>query len=479
MEFQTVIGLEIHVELSTESKMFCGCSTEFGGEPNTRTCPVCLGHPGSLPVANRDAVAYSIMLALALECSVTPRSVFHRKNYFYPDMPKNFQISQYDVPLSSAGHVDVDMDGYTRSVGITRVHLEEDTGKSIHIGESGRIHGAEHSLEDFNRAGIPLAEIVTEPDIRSPEEARVFLQLLRATLEYLGISDCRMEEGSLRCDANISVATDGTRGTKVEIKNMNSFRSLFRALKYEEERQREVLSDGGVVAQETRHWDEGAGRTHTLRSKEEAFDYRYFPEPDLVPVEPDNAWIESLRARIPELPRQRMKRFVAEYGLTGEMASMLTGEKALADYFEEAAATGGEPLALAKWIAGDLSAMLKEAAVPIERCPLEPRGLGELVALIERKVISGKMAKDVLKEAFDTGRGPGEIVESQNLSQIADTGELDEVVERVIGENPGAADDLRSGKEQALKFLMGQVMKQTRGKANPEITSSLLKKKLS
>jgi aspartyl-tRNA(Asn)/glutamyl-tRNA(Gln) amidotransferase subunit B len=479
MEFETVIGLEIHAELATESKMFCGCSTDFGGEPNSRTCPVCLGHPGSLPVANAAAIADSIMLALALECEITPRSVFHRKNYFYPDMPKNFQISQYDLPLSTAGRLEVDMGEYQRPVRITRVHLEEDTGKSVHIGESGRIHGAEHSLEDFNRAGIPLVEIVTEPDIRSPEEARAFVQLLRSTLEYLEISDCKMEEGSLRCDANISVSTDGKMGTKVEIKNMNSFRALFRALKYEEERQRFILEEGGSVVQETRHWDESGGTTQPLRTKEEAFDYRYFPEPDLVPLEPDPAWVEELRAKLPELPHDRMKRFEAQYGLSRDIAAMLTGEKALADYFEKAVSGGQNPVELAKWIAGDLVALLREAVVPIQHCPVQPRGLGELVALVAQNIISGKMAKDVLREAFETGKGPHEIVESKGLSQIADSGELESIVDQVIGENPEATADLRAGKEQALKFLMGQVMKRTRGKANPEMASEIIKRKLS
>jgi aspartyl-tRNA(Asn)/glutamyl-tRNA(Gln) amidotransferase subunit B len=478
MEYETIIGLEIHAELSTSSKMFCGCSAMFGGGPNTNTCPVCLGHPGSLPVANRTAIEYTIMLALALNCLITPRSLFHRKNYFYPDMPKNFQISQYDIPLSSGGCVEVDMGDYVRRVGITRVHLEEDTGKSIHIGESGRIHGADYSLEDFNRAGIPLAEIVTEPDIRSPEEARAFMQLLRATLEYLDISDCKMEEGSLRCDANISVAVGGEPGTKVEIKNMNSFRSLFRALSYEEERQRFAVAEGGGLIQETRHWDDASGVTIPLRSKEEAFDYRYFPEPDLVPVEPDPEWVERLRKSLPELPQDRLRRFMDRFGLARDIASMLTSEKAMADYFEKAVETGQDPKELAKWIAGDLSAMLREAVVPIQHCPVSPRGLGELVTLIEQRVISGKMAKDVLREAFETGQGPQRIVEDRGLSQIADSQELEAIVEEIIDENPSAADDMRGGKEQALKFLMGQVMKKTHGKANPEVTSRLLKQKL-
>ena len=478
MELETVIGLEIHVELSTDSKMFCGCSTGFGGDPNTNTCPVCLGHPGSLPVTNRRAVGDTITLALALDCDITPRSVFHRKNYFYPDMPKNFQISQYDIPLSTGGRIDIDMGEYARTVRITRVHLEEDTGKSVHVGESGRIHGADYSLEDFNRAGIPLAEIVSEPDIRTPEEARAFMQLLRSTIRYLGISDCKMEEGSMRCDANISVAVDGSMGTKVEIKNMNSFRALYRALSYEEERQRRTLEQGGTVAQETRHWDDAAGTTSPLRSKEEAFDYRYFPEPDLVPLEPDREWVEELRGMLPEMPGERAIRFSSEYGLSREIAVTLTADKALADYFEEAAGTGQDPVAVAKWIAGDLAALLNEAAVPIEECPVSSRGLAELVELTGEGVISGKMAKDVLKDAFGTRKAPRLIVEEKGLSQIADSSELEKLADEVIEENPEAASDLRQGKEQALKFLMGQVMKKSRGKANPGAASDIIRKKL-
>ncbi len=478
MEFETVIGLEIHVELSTDSKMFCSCLAGFGGEPNTKTCPVCLGHPGSLPVPNRRAVSDTILLALALNCDITSSSIFHRKNYFYPDMPKNFQISQYDIPLSSGGTLEIDMEEYTCTVGITRVHLEEDTGKSVHVGESGRIHGAEYSLEDFNRAGIPLAEIVSEPDMHTPDEARTFMQLLRSTILYLGISDCKMEEGSLRCDANISVAVDGSMGTKVEIKNMNSFRAMHRALTYEEQRQRQIIRDGGDVVQETRHWDDVQGITSPLRSKEEAFDYRYFPEPDLVPLEPDEEWVRELRDRLPELPGARVRRFVSEHGLSREIAETLTGEKALADYFEDAAGGGQDPVAVARWIAGDLGALLNEAAVTIQSCPVDTGGLSELVEMIDGGVISGKMAKDVLKEAFETGKSPRLIVEEKGLTQIADESELDKMVDEVIEENPAAADDMRDGKEQALKFLMGQVMKKTRGKANPRAASDIIRKKL-
>lgn len=478
MDFKTIIGLEIHAELSTRSKMFCGCEAGFGGAPNSRNCPVCLGHPGALPVTNRQAVADTILLALALNCEIAERSIFHRKNYFYPDMPKNFQVSQYDAPLSRGGFIEIEVDGQTRRIGITRVHLEEDTGKSVHMGESGRIHGAEYSLEDFNRAGIPLAEIVTEPDLRSPEEARVFMQLLRATLEYLEVSDCKMEEGSLRCDANVSTAVDGRMGTKVEIKNMNSFRALYRALSYEEERQRFEIGQGRRIVQETRHWDDASGKTSPLRSKEEAFDYRYFPEPDLVPIEPDGEWLREIESRMPELPSGRLERFESDFGLTAELAAMLTGEKALADYFERAVETGQDPLELAKWIAGDLAAMLKDKSIPIASCPLAPTGLGELVALVSQRVISGKMAKEVLKEAFDTGGSPRAIVEENGLAQIADGGEIETIVEAVIEENPEAAADMREGKEQALKFLMGQVMKRSKGKANPSMASDMIRDKL-
>ncbi|MDD5748935.1 MAG: Asp-tRNA(Asn)/Glu-tRNA(Gln) amidotransferase subunit GatB [Actinomycetota bacterium] len=478
MEFETVIGLEIHIELNTSSKMFCGCSTEFGGEPNARACPVCLGHPGVLPVVNRGAVESAIMLALALNCKISERSIFHRKNYFYPDMPKNYQISQYDVPLSVDGWFDIDMGEYERRVGIVRVHLEEDTGKSIHVGESGRIHGAEYSLEDFNRAGIPLAEIVTRPDIRSPEESSVFLQNLRDIAVYLGISDCKMEEGSLRCDANISISVDGKEGTKVEIKNMNSFRSLRRALSFEEERQRGVLNAGREVKQETRHFDEVGGETHSLRSKEEAFDYRYFPEPDLVPLEPDKEWTNDLRAKIPELPQEKRKRYESALLLPKEISSVLVGDRALAEYFERALTEGQDPVELGKWVSGELLALLRQESIPVEECRVEPSGLANLIKLVSEKVISGKMAKDVLREAFDSGERPEEIVKEGGLFQISDENELVGVVDDVIKENPMAVSDFKSGKEQALKFLMGKVMKKTRGKASPEEATRILTERL-
>ncbi|MBN1289646.1 MAG: Asp-tRNA(Asn)/Glu-tRNA(Gln) amidotransferase subunit GatB [Actinobacteria bacterium] len=479
MDYLTTIGLEIHVELLTNSKMFCGCPADFGGDPNTKTCPVCLGHPGSLPVMNRKAVESTIRLGLSLNCDISPRSIFHRKNYFYPDMPKNYQISQYDIPLCVGGCLDVEMEGYARKVGITRVHLEEDTGKSLHVGESGRIHGADFSLENFNRAGVPLAEIVTEPDIKSPEEARAFAQLLRSTIRYIGISDGKMEEGSLRVDANISISAGEELGTKVEIKNMNSFKALQRALAYEEERQRKVLNEGGTIVQETRHWDDAAGITHPLRSKEEAFDYRYFPEPDLLPVEPEPAWIDELRESLPELPVARAGRLKSEYGLPVEMVSAIIAEKALADFYEEALKSGGDPREIAKWIAGDLAALLNEQSVDISGSPVTPAYIGELVGLITKKTISGKMAKDLLKETFSSGKSPAKIVKEKGLLQIADEDELMSMVEKVIAENPEAVEDFKNGKEQSLKFMMGQVMKMSRGKANPQITSDLIKQKLS
>ena len=479
MELEPVIGLEVHAELSTDSKMFCGCSTEFGGEPNTRTCPVCLGLPGVLPVINRRAVEYGIRLALALNCKIKSKSLFHRKNYFYPDMPKDFQISQYDVPLSVEGFLEVDMGDYVRRVGITRVHLEEDTGKSIHVGESGRIHAAEYSLEDFNRAGIPLVEIVSEPDIQSPEEARAYMQLLKSILEQLGVSDCKMEEGSLRCDGNVSVRlAGGSLGTKVEIKNMNSFRALQRALSYEVERQRELLEASGTLKQETRHWDDAAGITHPLRSKEEAFDYRYFPEPDLVPLEPDPGWVKEIESTLPELPQARGSRLISEFGLSRKEAALLSNNRSLGDYFEKVIEFHNDVRAACNWVTGDLLYLFNQSDVSPEDSALTPEGLAEMLDLIADGTISGKMAKEVLKQSFETGEKPGAVVEKAGMAQMSDAEELEKIVEEVISTNPKSVEDIRSGKEQALKFLIGQVMKMTKGKANPKLTNEILREKL-
>ncbi len=479
--FETTVGLEIHVELSTRSKMFCACAVAFAGDPNTRTCPVCLGHPGSLPVANERAIEYTIRIGLALNCDIAPRSIFHRKNYFYPDMPKNYQISQYDLPLCIGGHVEIEGDFGTTSVGITRVHLEEDTGKSIHVGGSGRIADSDYSLEDFNRAGTPLVEIVTEPDIKSAEEARVFASDLRALLESLDVSDVRMEEGSLRVDANVSVRRKGEaeHGAKVEVKNMNSIRSVGRALEYEEGRQRDALETGGTLVQETRHFDEKSGTTSPLRTKEFAFDYRYFPEPDLVPLEPDSEWIEQIRATLPELPADRRARFVSDYGVSETEAGILTASRATGDWFEDSVkAYGGEAKKISNWMVADLYGLLNDAGVELTQSKVTPAHLANLVKMIDSGQISGKQAKSVLVEVFATGKGPDEVAKEKGLEQISDTGELEGVVEQVIADNPDVAGKVRGGQVNAIGFLVGQVMKVTRGRANPGLVNKLLKEKL-
>jgi aspartyl-tRNA(Asn)/glutamyl-tRNA(Gln) amidotransferase subunit B len=480
-EHEAVIGLECHVELSTRTKMFCGCPNEFGGEPNTRTCPICLGHPGTLPVPNRQAVEYTMKIALALDSEVAPRSLFHRKNYFYPDMPKNYQISQYDLPIGSGGHLDVEVDGEIRSVGMNRVHLEEDTGKTIHPGTTGRIAEAEYALEDFNRAGVPLVEVVSEPDMRTAEEARSYLLELRALLEALGVSDVRMEEGSLRCDANVSVRPAGSEeyGTKVEIKNMNSIRSVERAVRFEIERQQAALDGGEKLIQETRHWDEGQGITSPLRSKESEFDYRYFPEPDLNPIEPDEAWIERLRAELPELPAARRRRFEESYGLEPAQARLVGGSVESAAFLEEAVSLGAEPRAAGNWMTGDLAAHVRESGTSLEDSPLKPHHLADLVRLVRDGAISTAGAKQALAEAFASGKAVEQIVEERSLAQISDESELGSVADEVIAENPGPVEQFRGGKEGVLGFLVGQVMKKTGGAANPQEAQRLLRERLS
>lgn len=480
MQYETIIGLEIHAELLTQSKMFCGCSTLFGEKPNTQVCPVCLGLPGSLPVINKKAIEYTIKIGLALNCEILKFTQFHRKNYFYPDMPKNYQISQYDLPLCIGGYVGIDMENYTRQVGITRVHLEEDTGKLIHIGETGRISGADYSLVDFNRAGIPLVEIVTEPDIRSPEEAKAFTQKLKSILEHLEVSDCNMEQGSLRCDANVSIRLLGQDkfGTKAEIKNLNSFRALQRGLIYEVERQQKILAEGGAITQETRHWDAANNITSPLRSKEEVHDYRYFPEPDLVPLEPDPAWVEEIRLTLPELPDARQARFVQTFNLSHYDAQYLTSSKAIGDFFEECVKSYPNAKALTNWIMGDFASLLNEANLEIDECTVTPRHLVDLLKLIDKGTISGKIAKEVFRETFETGKLPQVIVEEKGLVQISDEGEIAKVVELVIKENPQVVDDFRKGKDKALGFLVGQVMKLTKGRANPQLVNKLLRERL-
>jgi aspartyl-tRNA(Asn)/glutamyl-tRNA(Gln) amidotransferase subunit B len=479
--YETVIGLECHVELATETKMFCGCRNEFGAPPNTHVCPICLGHPGTLPVPNERAIEFTIQIGLALGCEIAPRSLFHRKNYFYPDMPKNFQISQYDLPLCVDGHLDVEVDGEVRTVGITRVHLEEDTGKTTHAGSTGRIAGADYALEDYNRAGVPLVEVVSEPDMRTAEEARAYLTELRATLEALGVSDVRMEEGSLRCDANVSVRPAGSAelGTKVEIKNLNSIRSLYRALRYEEERQRRALDAGEPLVQETRHWDENRGVTSSMRSKEFAFDYRYFPEPDLSPLEPDPEWVEKLRAALPELPAARRRRFAEEYGLTAAQASQVGADRGWADFFERAVALGADPRAAANWLTGDVAGLLNEARIELAASRLRPEHVAGVVRLFASSELSSAGAKAALAAAFETGEPIEEIVAARGLRQVSDTGALEAVIEEVLAENPGPVAQFRGGKEGALNALVGQVMKKTRGSANPKLAGDLLRGRLS
>ena len=479
--YETTVGLEVHVELATASKMFCGCAVAFAGEPNARTCPVCLGLPGSLPVANEKAVEYTIKIALALNCKIADHSLFHRKNYFYPDMPKNYQISQYDLPLGTQGFVEISGDFGTRRVGINRVHLEEDTGKSIHVGGGGRIADSDYSLEDFNRAGTPLVEIVSEPDIRSAEEARVFATELRSLLETLEVSDVRMEEGSLRVDANVSVRPVGREeyGAKVEVKNMNSIRSVGRALEYEEERQRKALDAGETLIQETRHFDEKAGTTSSLRTKEFAFDYRYFPEPDLVPFEPAEEWIDQIRATMPELPAARRERFVTDYGLGDYDIEVLSASKATADYFEAAATVyDGPAKKVANWITADLFGLMNEAGAEITELKITPAHVAALVRLVDDGTISGKQAKSVLAEMFATGEDPTAIADAKGLKQVSDTGAIEAAVDAVIAANSDAADKVRAGNLGTIGFLVGQVMKETKGQANPQIVNDILKQKL-
>ncbi|MDQ3957846.1 MAG: Asp-tRNA(Asn)/Glu-tRNA(Gln) amidotransferase subunit GatB [Actinomycetota bacterium] len=462
--------------------MFCGCAVAFGGDPNTRTCPVCLGLPGSLPVPNEKAIEYTMLIALALNCGIASHSLFHRKNYFYPDMPKNYQISQYDQPLGSQGWIELSGGFGTTRVGINRVHLEEDTGKSIHVGGGGRIADSDYSLEDFNRAGTPLVEIVSEPDIRSAEEARAFVAELRAILESLGVSDVRMEEGSMRVDANVSVRRVGEKefGAKVEVKNMNSIRSVGRALEYEERRQRDALDAGEPLIQETRHFDEKAGTTSSLRTKEFAFDYRYFPEPDLVPFEPGAEWIDRIRSALPELPAARRERLVREYGLPEGDVEILTQSRATADWFEEAArAYGGQAKKIANWMIADLFGLLNESGTELTDARIAPRALAGLVELIDSGAVSGKQAKLVLAGMFETGADAATVAREKGLEQVSDEGAIEAAVDEVIAENAEAADKVRAGQTNTIGFLVGQVMKKTRGKANPGMVNELLSRKLS
>jgi aspartyl-tRNA(Asn)/glutamyl-tRNA(Gln) amidotransferase subunit B len=470
--FETVIGLECHVELSTRTKMFCGCRNAFGAEPNTFVCPVCLGLPGTLPVPNARAIEFIQRIGLALDCRVAEHSLFHRKNYFYPDMPKNFQISQYDLPICIAGHLDVPVDGETRRIGITRVHMEEDTGKTSHAGATGRIAEADYALIDYNRAGVPLVECVSEPDMRSAEEARAYLTELRATLQALDVSDVRMEEGSLRCDANVSVRERGSTdlGVKVEVKNLNSIRSLYAAVRYEEERQRAALRDGTPIVQETRHWDENKQITSSLRSKEFAFDYRYFPEPDLPALEPPPPEVAGIRRRLPELPKARRERLLATEGLGEDQARVLGDSADLAYAFDRVRAKLKEvPVkTIANWVINEPSSDIRS----------EVAAIADVVRLVHDGDISALAGKEVLAEIRVSGRTAEEIVEEKGLKQVSDASELARVVDEVLAENPGPAEQFRGGKEGIIGFLVGQVMKKTGGSANPKVAQDLLRERL-
>ena len=479
-DFEIVIGLEVHSQLLTKSKMFCSCSTDYAyAAPNTHVCPVCMGMPGVLPVINQAAVTYTIMTALALNCTIPAYSKFDRKNYPYPDLMKGYQISQYDVPLSKDGYLNVEHDGQVRRIGITRVHLEEDTARLLH--RDG------YSLIDVNRSGTPLMEIVSEPDMRSPLEARLYMQKLREILVYLGVSSGRMEEGSLRCDANISVRPRGEQklGVKTEIKNMNSFRSVERALAYEAQRQIDLLRAGQTISQETRGWVETKGITVPQRSKEQAHDYRYFPEPDLPPLLIDPAWVEELRARLPELPDARRARYMRDYGLSAQDANVLTEDKALGDYFEQLVAASptadrnARAKAASNLVLNDVARLLKAHAIAVQDNPLTPAAAANLLDLLDANRITGKQAKEIGEEAFMTGKMPESIVKEKGIQPpISDEGQLERIIEEVISNNPKAANDYRAGKVNALQALIGQVMKQTRGQAKAESVRNLLMKKL-
>ena len=481
-KYEAVIGIECHVELKTKTKMFCSCPNEFGGEPNTKVCPVCLALPGALPVANKEAIEHMIAAGLAFNAEIPVFSKFDRKNYFYPDMPKDYQISQYDMPLTQGGVVRYWLeDGTMKECRLTRIHLEEDTGKSTHAGSGdGRIAGSTYSLVDFNRAGVPLMECVSEPDIRSAEEAVGYLEALKRTFVQLGVSDVKMEEGSLRCDANVSIRPAGSTeyGTKTEIKNMNSFRSVFRAIESEIERQIALVESGQRVVQETRGWDEVQGVTHSMRSKEQAHDYRYFPDPDLVPLEIDRALVDRIKTALPQLPLQRFERYTKEYGFDTKQATQLVDNLPLAQYFDKCVEASKNPQQSMNFVLGDLSRLANESGTPVHESPVTPEHLADLIALLQAKTINSKIAKELLERMWKGEGSPKAIVEKEGLAQTSDTGEIEKFVDEVLAGNEKAVADYKSGKTNILGFLTGQVMKASRGKANPALVQELLKQKL-
>lgn len=470
MNFETIIGLEVHSELKTNTKIFCNCSTNFGAPPNTNVCPICLGHPGVLPVMNEQAVDYAMRAAMALNCEIAEDTKFDRKNYFYPDNPKAYQISQYDKPIGENGWIDIEVDGQTKRIGITRLHLEEDAGKLTHV------DGENHSLVDFNRQGTPLVEIVSEPDIRTPEEAYAYLEKLKAILQYTEVSDCKMEEGSLRCDANLSLRPYGQEefGTKTELKNLNSFANVQKGLQFEEVRQEKELLAGNVIGQETRRYDEAGKKTILMRVKEGSDDYRYFPEPDLVRLAINSEWMDRVRADIPELPDARRERYVKEYDLPEYDAMVLTQSKKMSDFFEVALGQGADPKQASNWLMGEVSAYLNANYKEIDEVALTPEGLGKLISLIEKGTISSKIAKKVFKDLIEKGGDPEQIVKDKGLVQISDEGELRSIVSGILDENEQSIEDYKNGKDRALGFLVGQVMKATKGKANPPMVNKLI-----
>ena len=477
-KYEPVIGLEVHAQLLTKSKIFCGCSTRFGDPPNSNVCPVCLGLPGTLPVLNKRAVEMGMRAALALNCTVHEHSRFARKNYFYPDLPKGYQISQYELPLATGGSVEIEHDGKTKRIGITRLHLEEDAGKSLH---DGFPHSDEKTYVDFNRCGTPLSEIVSEPDMRSPDEAYAYLTTLRQILLYAGVSDCNMEEGSLRCDANVSVRLRGAKefGTKVEVKNLNSFRYLAKALEFEIERHISILESGGRIAQETRLWNQAAGHTDSMRSKEKAHDYRYFPEPDLLPVHVSDAWRESVRSSLPELPVARRARFVAAFGVTPYDAEVLTDTQSLASYFESVVTAGAPGKAAANWMQTELLRRLNDSGKEITASPVAPAALAELVKLVETGKITAAVGKKVFATMFETGRPAAEIVVAEGLGAQVGDDAIEQAAREIIAKNPDNVAKFRSGNEGVFKFFVGQVMKATRGQANPQAVNDIVRRLLS
>lgn len=470
MEYEVIIGIEVHAELSTKTKIYCGCTTEFGGDPNTHCCPVCTGMPGALPVLNEKVVEYAVKAGLATNCDIREESKQDRKNYFYPDLPKAYQISQFDKPLCEHGNVEIKVDGKTKNIGITRIHIEEDAGKLMHDSYTGG------TLVDLNRAGVPLIEIVSEPDMRSAEEAVAYVEELKGILEYIGVSDCKMQEGSLRADVNLSIRPVGQKefGTRTETKNLNSFRAIANSINFEIERQKEVLESGGTIYQETRRWDDVEGKGFAMRTKEDAHDYRYFPEPDLLPLHLSNEYINELRKTLPELPKSRKNRYIKEIGLPEYDAGIITSSKYLSDFFEEATKECGNAKAVSNWIMGDIIRIVKEKYLDYDSIPVTSSQIAKLVKLVDSGIISSSVARKVFDEVAETGKEPDEIVKEKGLMQISDESAIKEVVDRIVEANPQSIADYKAGKDRALGFLVGQCMKEMKGKGNPQILNKLI-----